>query len=176
MKTGPKIQNIIQPLPHGVPEIGVWLWALEDSRQRTLATVENYTQAVLDWEPSWSGNNIATLLYHIAAVEVDWLYEEVLQQEFPAEIDRLFPFDMRDAGGQLSKVCKESLEMHIQRLAKVRANLLSVFSVMTLDEFRRPRFLPDYDVTPEWVLYHLLQHEAEHRGQIGEIKLSAERG
>ena len=37
---------------------------------------------------------------------------------------------------------------------------------MTLDEFRRPRSLPQYDVTPEWVLHHLTQHEAEHRGHI----------
>ena len=25
-------------------------------------------------------------------------------------------------------------------------------------------------VTPEWALHHLCQHEAEHRGQMGELK------
>ena len=30
----------------------------------------------------------------------------------------------------------------------------------------RVRSLPDYDVTPEWVLNHLVQHEAEHRAEI----------
>jgi uncharacterized damage-inducible protein DinB len=31
-----------------------------------------------------------------------------------------------------------------------------------------------YDVTPEWVVHHLMQHEAEHRGQIGELRVAAE--
>jgi uncharacterized damage-inducible protein DinB len=37
---------------------------------------------------------------------------------------------------------------------------------MTVAEFRRPRPVNFYLVTPEWVLHHLMQHEAEHRGQI----------
>jgi uncharacterized damage-inducible protein DinB len=41
---------------------------------------------------------------------------------------------------------------------------------MSREEFRRPRKVEDYTVTPEWVIHHLIQHEAEHRGQIGEIR------
>jgi uncharacterized damage-inducible protein DinB len=33
-----------------------------------------------------------------------------------------------------------------------------------------PRERPDYDVTPAWVLHHLMQHEAEHRSQISGIR------
>jgi uncharacterized damage-inducible protein DinB len=29
------------------------------------------------------------------------------------------------------------------------------------------RIFPQYEVSPEWVLHHLSQHEAEHRGEIG---------
>ena len=46
---------------------------------------------------------------------------------------------------------------------------------MTLDDYRRLRSLPDYDVTPEWVLHHLAQHEALHRGQIFTLKRALER-
>jgi uncharacterized damage-inducible protein DinB len=42
---------------------------------------------------------------------------------------------------------------------------------MTLEDFRRPRHFPgQYDVTPEWVLYHLMEHEAEHRGHIQTLR------
>jgi uncharacterized damage-inducible protein DinB len=34
---------------------------------------------------------------------------------------------------------------------------------------------PPYDVTPEWVLHHLMQHEAEHRSQIGAPRARAQR-
>jgi uncharacterized damage-inducible protein DinB len=43
-----------------------------------------------------------------------------------------------------------------------------------MDEFRRPRHLEQYDVTPQWVLHHLIQHEAEHRGQILDRRTEAE--
>jgi len=46
---------------------------------------------------------------------------------------------------------------------------------MNIHDFRRVRRLPDYDVTPEWVLHHLTQHEAEHRSEIGALRASAER-
>jgi hypothetical protein len=40
---------------------------------------------------------------------------------------------------------------------------------MTADDFVRPRSLADYDVSPAWVLHHLGQHEAEHRGELGSV-------
>jgi uncharacterized damage-inducible protein DinB len=57
----------------------------------------------------------------------------------------------------------------------VRCHLLAAFGEMALAEFRRVREFPDYNVTPEWVLHHLMQHEAEHRGQIGLLREQAER-
>ena len=56
----------------------------------------------------------------------------------------------------------------------MRGLLLDGYQRMTLPEFRRVRSFADYDVTPEWVLHHMLQHEAEHRGQIGSLRASAE--
>ncbi len=37
----------------------------------------------------------------------------------------------------------------------------------------RPRRLPGYDVTPCWVLHHLMQHEAEHRAEIARLRAAA---
>jgi hypothetical protein len=41
---------------------------------------------------------------------------------------------------------------------------------MSTDNFRRARSFPDYDVTPEWVVHHLCQHEAEHRSEIAALQ------
>ena len=46
---------------------------------------------------------------------------------------------------------------------------------MTREDFHRPRILERYNVSPAWVIHHLIQHEAEHRGQIGEIRALAEK-
>lgn len=157
------------------PEIGRWLWAMQDARRRTLAELDGLTQPVIDWLPDEEDSSIGSLLYHIAAVEADWLYVEVLEQSFPDEVTLLLPFEMRDGQGRLKPVLAFSLRQHLDRLAAVRGRLLEAFQRMDLVHFRRLRSLPQYDVTPEWVLHHLLQHEAEHRSQIGWLRFRAER-
>lgn len=157
------------------PEIGRWLWALQDTRERTKSELDGLTPAIIDWLPPNGESSIGTVLYHIALIESDWLYSEVLEQPIPPEVLPLFPYDARDEQGHLTQVKGLSLEQHLGRLETVRGLLLDVFQSMHLDEFRRVRSLAEYDVTPEWVLHHLMQHEAEHRSQIGALRVAAER-
>lgn len=157
------------------PEIAPWVWAIEDTRRRTLGRLAGLTTDVIDWQPPEKENSIGTLLYHIALIEADWLYTEVLEQPLPPDVAALFPWDARDDRGCLTQVLGVSLEQHLQRLATVRALLLQTFQHIDQEEFRRIRHLDDYDVTPEWVLHHLMQHEAEHRGEIGAMRVAAER-
>ena len=71
----------------------------------------------------------------------------------------------RDAGPVRSTGVRERAARSL-----VRESLVAVLRDMPLDEFRRVRRLEAYDVTPEWVVHHLLQHEAEHRGQIALLR------
>lgn len=155
------------------PTIASLLWMMEDARRMLLETVAGLDLATLAWEPEIGGNSIGSLLYHIAGVEMDWLYTEVLEQDPPANIIALFPANMREDDGHLARWRGEDLPTLEQRLAKVRENLLATYATMTSADFRRARSLAAYDVTPEWVLHHLLQDEAVHRGEIGMIKLLA---
>jgi hypothetical protein len=41
---------------------------------------------------------------------------------------------------------------------------------MSNDDFHRARTLERYDVAPDWVVHHLLQHEAEHRSHIAWLR------
>ena len=168
-------QNIVDLGLIHEPAIGQWLWALQDSRQRTMEELELLSPSMIDWLPPDNESSIGTILYHLADIEADWLYVEVLEQTLPPKVTALFPYPTRDAQGLLTHVQGFSLEQHLRRLVTVRELLLAVFQPMDLAEFRRVRSLPDYDVTPEWVLHHLMQHEAEHRSQIGSLRVRAER-
>ena len=90
----------------------------------------------------------------------------MLGAEFPPEVTTLFPQDLTAAGGRLIAMTGESLAAHLQRLDAVRALLLQAFTGMSVDDWRRPREFPDRIVSPEWVIYHLVEHEAQHRGQV----------
>jgi uncharacterized damage-inducible protein DinB len=159
----------IHPSPSRSTEIGRWLWALSDTRLRTLASLDGLEAPAIDWQPPWGRNTIGSLLYHLAVIEASWLYEDLLQ-ELPADFEARFPYDVREDSQTLVTVRGVNLEAHLERLAWVRRKLAEHLSGMSLRDFHRSRSTPEYTVTPAWVVHHLIQHEAEHRGQIGEIR------
>ena len=169
-----KRQNTITAYPSKEAEIGRWLGAFQDARQRTLAELERLIQPVIDWLPPDNESSIGTVLYHIALIEADWLYTEVLEQQPPSEVEALFSHNHRDAQGHLTQIQGFSLEQYLALMETVRALLLETYRQMDLSDFRRVRSLEMYDVTPEWVLHHLMQHEAEHRSQISSLRYRAE--
>jgi uncharacterized damage-inducible protein DinB len=171
----PKKQLVIEPLLGYEPEIGLLLGMLEETRGRTKKWLAGLTDDELEWTPGPGLNSIGTILYHLALIEADWLYAEALEQAYPPEATALFPDDVRDDAGRLTVSRRESLQEHVDRLDAVRAMVLAAFRDMSLAEFRRVRVLPEYDVTPGFVLHHLMQHEAEHRGEIGMLRALAAR-
>jgi uncharacterized damage-inducible protein DinB len=159
---------LVSPLPEYEEEIGRLLWCLEDVRHTLITELTGISQRILETKID-ERQTIGSLLYHIALVEADWLYVEVLGAEWDLEIRSLFPLESRSADGSITHIEGQSLEEHFYRLKKVREVFLSYFRSMNLTDWRKPRVLEHYDVTPEWVVYHLIEHESHHRGQIFQL-------
>ena len=167
-----RVQRIIIPASATTPEIGKWLWALEDARARTKQMIEGITQTELDTLPDGLDNTIGTLLYHIAIIEADYLSIDVMgYDDYLPELKPILPLPVRMEDDHLSIVMGVSLDEHLRRFDIVRQRLLKHFEEMTPDASVQPRDLPDwgYEISPEWTLYHLTQHESEHRGEIGSL-------
>ena len=149
------------------PEVGAALWRLEDVRDRTLRVLRGVPADAVDAESG--GNSVGTILYHVALIETDWLFSEILEREIPPELAALLPADDRDQAGILTTVRGQTIDEHLARLAAVRRAFLDEMRGVSDEDFHRARELTDYDVSPAWVLHHLAQHEAEHRGEIESI-------
>jgi uncharacterized damage-inducible protein DinB len=162
----PETLDII-PLDGYPPEIGAALWQLGDARNRTLNLLREMPADYIDHHVG--GNSIGTILYHMALIETDWLFAEILEESYPVDIQALLPLDHRDQAGDLTLLRGETLDQHLARLNTIRRTLLDRMRGLTAGDFQRPRSFPQYDVSPAWVLHHLAQHEAEHRGEIGAI-------
>jgi uncharacterized damage-inducible protein DinB len=165
-------QRVIEPVPARDQENGRWLWALEETRGRTKRIVEGLTVEQLDHLPMEFQNSIGTLLYHIALIEADYLYIDVLgREDYLPELQAILPLPDRDGFGRLSVVTGVRLDEHLARLDTVRAHLLNTFSDFTREQLDTPRALPEwgYAISPAWTIHHLMQHEAEHRGEIGSL-------
>ncbi len=156
----------------GEPEVGRWLSALEDARRDTVRELDGVSDEALDWTPPGvAPNTIGTLLYHIALVEADWLLADILgPKAAPPWPEELLPFGDRDKDGRLTEIHGMTQREHLDRLEAVRSMLMDYLRPMTLEEFHRLRARERWDVTPAWVLHHLLQHEAEHRAHIAWVR------
>lgn len=156
---------VIPKLAGYAPQVGAALWRLEDARDRTLRLLRDMPAETIDRETP--GNSVGAILYHVALIEADWLFAEILQEPIPAQLHHLLPVDVRDQDGILTAVRGQTLEEHLARLAAIRSILLDRLRAMTDEDFQRVRSLRQYDVSPDWVLHHLAQHEAEHRSELG---------
>ncbi len=164
----------VKPLEGYPPEIGVWLWAMEETRKKTKAYVEGIDQNIVDWAgPEGNENSIGTLLYHLASVEMGWLHFDTLEQpeRFP---EKDFPFEPF-TGGRITPVTGVSLDDHLARLNKSRAIFLERIKEISLADWSKLRSPEDedYDVSPAWMVFHLVEHEAGHAAQIGVMKKRA---
>ena len=163
-----KEQRLLVPMNRYPADVGVWLSALQDTRRRTLRILETVEPQWIDFVPEGDSESIGTILYHLAAIEASWLYEDILQIPLPPDVEAFFPYEVRDNDGRLTSV-SQSLQKHLSRLSSIRERFLHEFLNMTTEHFWKAISLADYDVSPAYVIHHLMQHEAEHRSQIDAI-------
>ncbi|MEP6835531.1 MAG: DinB family protein [Gemmatimonas sp.] len=163
--------RVIPPSAY-TPEIGSFVAMLEHCRESVLDSVKDLTVAQLDHQQDDKANPIGALLAHMAAIE--WFYvvasfEGVQPQPHDwgewSVFLRLTPATWAAAKGQ-------SIENHVERLARIRVRALAAlekrddawlsgtFSLPWTQELANHR----------WALYHLLEDELNHRGQIRWLK------
>lgn len=162
----------LDPVDGHEPMVGRFVAMLTDTRRRLHRDLDDLDGAELDRTLPWAPNSVGTLLYHIAAIELDWTFADLLETtEFPDGTEEWFPVDVREEDGRLTPVV-DPLERHMARLEWVREHLLQALRGFSEADLERTLTNPGEDGGSggTWILHHLMQHEAEHRGQIGELR------
>ena len=150
-------------------DVGRWLAALEEVRRDTLKVLAEIPPEAVDADPGDGGDTDGPVLYHVALIEADWVYPDVLDRESDIPGD-LFPVDHRLPDAHLSPLRGETLAQHLDRLARVRTLILDELRPMSADEFHRSRARERYDVSAGWVIFHLVDHEVEHRVRLAALR------
>jgi uncharacterized damage-inducible protein DinB len=145
---------------------------LEDARLVTLAIVDKLSQDEVDWQykPGW--NNIGALLEHIAAIETYFRIEFIEERKLTeTESEQWLPgMEMGEFLPKLIGV--KSVEDYRFMLQESRKLLINALEQTGFDDFQKRR--PGYDditgCNLAWVLYHMVEDEIYHRGQISIIR------
>ena len=105
---------------------------------------------MLDWEsPDANGNAIGSLLYHIAEVEMGWLWNNIRGlAEMQPDILTEFPFESEyEETGRITTVPGVPPEGHLARLEKSRKVFLGEVKGLTAGEWQtlKPESHPQPD-------------------------------
>ncbi len=176
-----RIQRILEPVAGlASPLAGLFLWQLDDQTRRLTEDTRGATAAELTWQSASGMNTIGMLLAHIGAVEIGWINGTVLGR--PRGEGWMLPIAWIDVGIPLppdaappAALAGRELPFFDDLLARARAFTKQALAPLTdQDVYRRfhVAWSPELEIDGNvgWTLYHVLEHQAGHHGQINLLR------
>lgn len=144
---------------------------LEDIRNETLSGINHLSKDQLFAPPVEGESSIGSYLMHLAECDIHWL--EVLSGiPQPDELKLRCYYNKWFDSGKDSNPPKQALEVneYINVNNVSRKNFLDHLSTLKEteleDEIIQKGRTGDFKLTKKWIIYHILEHEAHHRGQM----------
>lgn len=177
-----RIETLLQAPPGFRSDtVARFLWQMDEQRKALLEGVRGLETADLEWQPMPGTNSIGMLLAHIAYAEAHLVQVGVLGEQVGHAQD-VIGITEEEEGLPLAPGAPPSpalagreLAFFTDALARARDHTRRAAMPLTDADLDRlvHRRRPDgtervFNVG--WVFYHLVEHEAGHRGQIGLLK------
>jgi uncharacterized damage-inducible protein DinB len=156
------------PAPGYSPGIGRYVTQLMLVRQELLRHLDGLTPGQLSWHPTDEVESIGTQLLHVAAIEWSWVFEDIFGRpgEEYSGWEEALPIRLG-----LPQVVGRPLEEYLEQLSRVRNEAFEALRGLTDDDL--PNVRPERPTEPggeqytiDWILFHLVEHEAHHAGQV----------
>ena len=158
----------------GVPTgIGYYLAGLEEVREQLRDAVEDLSNEMAHSRLRPDTHSITQLILHCGEAEWWWIQCVVNGREVDDELKKSIFWDVLEEGKEpprslSAKTCVAELD----RISALSVELLAGFSDDDLDRmYRKDRGERGVlEVSLRWILHHLIDHEAQHKGQILMLK------
>jgi uncharacterized damage-inducible protein DinB len=167
------IEDKLKSYPELPPRVALLWGMLEATREKTHKFVNGLSEKELSTRAAPGAHTIGTLLTHIAETEFSWVKEVILGKPLSQEEKKTFRSDLygKPDDPQAPPV---PLEFFLENLQLVRQlTKETVFKLkdaelesVRIEEGKEKR----YEDSIGWILYHLVEHEAGHQGQIAMLK------
>ncbi len=164
---------VLVPASGFSPGLGLYLSALKEVRDQLHKAVSDLTIEQVGRRAVEGAHPIGALVLHIGEAEWWWIQCNVLAQEMTDE-DRAFThWDvLEDPDGFATNGL--SAEYCLTRVDEIRERTFAVLAKYNDDDLDRlfnfRQRGKSIDVSLRWVLHHLADHEAQHKGQILMLK------
>ncbi|HYM82228.1 MAG TPA: DinB family protein [Candidatus Limnocylindria bacterium] len=163
------------------PQAGLFLAALDDQRGHLIRDTRGLAPAELERQFAPGMNTIGMLLAHVAVAETHILHVGVLGRP-DSDVRGVIGVTMDDDGMPLvpdappsPALTAKDLAFFDDLLARSRAHTRDTLATLEDADLDRQviRHRPDGGtrvLNVRWALYHLVEHEAGHRGQINLLR------
>jgi len=173
---------LVPPPGYRSRETGLFIAQLDDQSARLTRDTRDLTPAALAWQPAPGMNTIGMLLAHIAIAEVYWT--QVGPLGLPTyECESVIGIGGDDDGMPLASggappatLAGKGLEFLDDLLARARGFTKRALADLTDADVEREIARPGPGgtvrgiVNLRWVLYHMVEHEAGHYGQVNLLR------
>jgi uncharacterized damage-inducible protein DinB len=154
-------------------QVGRYVAQLTEVRDDLKREVEGLSIEQLSWHPNEQTESIGTQLLHLDAVEWSWMHEDIFGTP-SAEYTGVWEEAMPIRAG-VPQVSGKPLEWHLQKLDATREETLRILRTFTDEDLKR--LVGEAEIEPgverrshlytiDWIIWHILQHESAHLGQI----------
>ncbi len=148
------------------PRVAFIFSMIDRVRTRLLRVIEELPDDALDFTPDMKNiETIGTLLLHIAAVEWSWIFEDMDGEDMDYERWK-HAFPLRE---DLPQLTGKGKQFYIDRLHEVRKDVHERLRDIDDSSLHQLIDIGQAEVTVEWILFHLIEHEAMHIGQMSTL-------
>lgn len=166
-------RRVLTPHPGLSTGIGYYLGGMEEVRKQVAVAVKSIPNDLIGKPPFLGAHSIGGLVLHIGEAEWFWMKMVVIGHQLTEEDKKAPCWDILD---DVERVARNgySAEFCLSEVEKIRNQTRDVlFSYNDKDlerviSFERKGETTEYNL--RWILHHLIDHEAQHKGQILMLK------
>lgn len=148
------------------------LGTIEDARVTTIQRVEGISKELLHWQYAEGWNTIGALLSHIICTRYLFKIVFIEQRELTEEENAAY-----GPGQEMGKyipelITDDGIDVYLKRLDESNEHIVEAISALSKEAFfeKREGYNPATGCNLAWILYHMVEDEVHHRGQISLIQ------
>ncbi len=161
----------LTPPPDADPQLGYWVAAMDDVREDLKRSLKiKLTEDEIAWQPYTGANSIGIQILQIAHTEAWWIKEMIGSRPLSDDFKKTYLFSEFAPGRPAPNAPGKPYQWYMEKMDKVRTRTRKLLLKYRDDDLDTIRYQEEgferIEFSIRWILYHLVEHEAHHRGQI----------
>ena len=157
-------QNTIQQKKGYAPQIGTTVAMLEDLKSRITHSVQNLNQKETDFLLDEDANTIGAMILHLAATEKYYQVYTFENRGYTKEEAKKWQTAMSLGPNARKELIGKPIDYYLTRWNDIRNETLRLLK--TKDDTWFSKKVSGSSMNNHWAWYHVMEHQANHMGQI----------